>query len=279
MATEALSEATEPDQPESQEPGKRDKSTIQFPYVPLEEAVAIAKGVYSVGGSSCQVDQLAAHLNQKPNTGSFRLKLGTTKMFGLITYSMGTVTLTPLGSRLCDPQQEQAAKAEAFLLIPLYQKVYEQFKGVNLPPLAGLETAMVNMGVAPKQKGTARQVFHRSATFAGFFWSGAGRLVYPKIKGCASGASVQPNEANGSTIEIAPEKQRKDGGGAGGGGGDQHPFIQGLIKELPEPKSEWAIDARKKWLQAASNIFDLIYETPDDGRGSLKIEIQKETVR
>jgi len=143
MAEEALKEDLNPEQ--AQDGGKREKSSIQFPYLSLEEAAVIAKGVHSVGGRSCQVDQLAAHLNQKPDTGSFRLKLGTTKMFGLITSSVGTVTLTDLGNRLCDSQQEAAARAEAFLKIPLYEKVYEEFKGGTLPPPSGLETAMVNV--------------------------------------------------------------------------------------------------------------------------------------
>ena len=56
--------------------------------------------------------------------------------------------------------------------------------------------------------------------------------------------------------------------------GNRHPFIEGLIRTLPEPKMEWPVEERKKWLQAASDIFDLIYQSPDGSRGSLKIEIQ-----
>src|ERR1039458_1161308 len=175
MATDALLDEQEPpEQGDAQDPEKRDKSSIKFAYLPLEEAVTIAKGVHDLGGS-CEIEQLAAHLQQKPKTGSFRLKLGTTKLFGLITYSQATATLTSLGQRICDSQQEQQAKVDAFLGVPLYQRVYEQFKGATLPPSAGLESAMVTMGVAPKQKTVARQVFARSANLAGFFWSGEGR--------------------------------------------------------------------------------------------------------
>src|ERR1700681_4266826 len=108
MPEETLKDTT-PEQPETADAQRQARSTIQFPYISLEEAYAIAKGVQAVGGSSCQVEQLAAHLDQKPDTGSFRLKLGNTKMFGLITYSQGTVKLTALGIRICDPQQEQTA--------------------------------------------------------------------------------------------------------------------------------------------------------------------------
>ena len=259
---------------------ERGRSTIQFPYLALDEAVTIAKGVHAVGGNSCQVDQLAAHLQQKSDAPKFRQKLGTSKMFGLITYASGTVALTPLGSRVCDPQQEAAAKAEAFLLIPLYKQVYEQFKGGNLPPVSGLENAMANMGVAPKQKSNARQVFQRSAMQAGFFAYGQGRLVPPSIKGGGAPASTEMPPAPG--IPKPPENPPGKNGGGGGGdhgdgdGGKRHKLIDGLIQKLPEAETDWALEARKKWLQAAINIFDLIYIAPDDGR-SIKVEIQKES--
>ena len=47
--------------------------------------------------------------------------------------------------------------------------------------------------------------------------------------------------------------------------GDLHPFVQGLLKTLPEPETEWPSSARVKWLQTAANIFDLIYK--GDGGG------------
>lgn len=46
-----------------------------------------------------------------------------------------------------------------------------------------------------------------------------------------------------------------------------HPFVEGLLKTLPDPGADWAIGKRVKWLQAASNIFDLIYTCPDNDNG------------
>jgi hypothetical protein len=278
MAEQALKDQPDSEEAHSEDAGKRDRSSIQFPYLPLEEAVTIAKGVHTFGGS-CQIDQLAAHLNQKPDTGSFRLKLGVSKMFGLTTHSLGTVTLTHLGGRVCDSQQEQSAMAESFLAIPLYQKVYDQFKGGTLPPPSGLESAMVTMGVAPKQKTTARQVFHRSAKLAGFFWSGENRLVLPRIKNSAAGAVgvVDPPPLAQDT-DNEPEAPRRKKNGDGGDGGDYHPFIAGLLKTLPPADSDWPMDARRKWLQAASTIFEVIYKD-SESKGSLRIEVQKDSGR
>lgn len=277
--TEAFKDQAETDQPQSQDGGKkdRDRSSVQFPYLSLDEAITIAKGVQAVGGASCQIDQLAAHLKQKPDTGSFRLKLGVTKMFGLITYSTGTVTLTALGNQVCDPQQEAAARVQAFFNIPLYQKVYEVFKGGNLPPIAGLESAMVTMGVAPKQKTTARQVFHRSATLAGFFWSGIDRLVQPPIK-AGTGSGIQSPGGSSTPPEKPLEKPANGSGDDGNGGGEQHPFIQGLIKTLPKANSPWPIDKRAQWLQAAVSVFNLIY-ADDASTGRIEVKVQKESAQ
>lgn len=42
-----------------------------------------------------------------------------------------------------------------------------------------------------------------------------------------------------------------------------HPFITGLLKTLPAPETDWPVSGRIKWLQAASNIFSLMYATAE----------------
>jgi hypothetical protein len=51
-------------------------------------------------------------------------------------------------------------------------------------------------------------------------------------------------------------------------------FIEGLLKTLPEPETEWSLAGRVKWLQAAANIFGLIYTTKDDDEVAI-IDITK----
>lgn len=63
-------------------------------------------------------------------------------------------------------------------------------------------------------------------------------------------------------------------GNGGGGGNGLHPFIEGLLKTLPQPETVWELDKRAKWLQAAGHIFDLIYTAQDDA-GSLVIKVEK----
>lgn len=251
--TEAVSTSTEQNASES----KRDRSTIEFPYLDLDDAVEIAKGVHTVGGTSCQVEQLAAQLGQAANGGGFRSRIIAAKVYGVVTSERGTVTLTELGMKICDAQQEKSARVDAFLTVPLYRAVYEKFKGSQLPPVSGLEAEMVAMGVAPKQKEKARQVFQRSAKEAGFFDYGAERLVLPSLKGAAT-PKTDPLPNGG---QVSPPDQRKQR--EANEQEAHHPFIQGLLQKLPKPDSEWDIESRKKWLQTAANIFDLMYTSSD----------------
>src|ERR1035437_1488873 len=99
-------------------PGKRERSTIEFPYLDLDAAVEVAQGVHQVAGSSCGWDQLAAQMGQTAKGGGFRLRVMTAKTFGFVTYGQGTVTLTDLGQRLNDPQQEKVAATYGFTPSP-----------------------------------------------------------------------------------------------------------------------------------------------------------------
>ena len=250
---------------------QRERSSVQFPYQDLSEAVAIAKGVHEFGGTTAQLSQLAAQVNQSPNSSMFKLRVSTARMFGFVSNSQGNVTLTALGVRVCDPLQENAARVEAFLNIPLYKQVFEKFRSATLPPNNGLENEMVSMGVAAKQKSNARQVFQRYANQAGFFGFGPNRLVQPAIRG---GVPPPPGDAGSEGDPGTIKKKKGDGGGDEGGGGELHPLIAGLIASLPKNHDEnWAIEKRVKWLRAASQNFDLIY--PDTGDDSIEIKIQR----
>jgi len=125
------------------------------------------------------------------------------------------------------------------------------------------------MGVAPKQKGKARQAFQRSANTADYFWSGNNRLVRPAIKGSAS---TPPPQREEDQEKPNKEKEKKDKD-------RRHPLIEGLLEELPDPKSEWSTEERKKWLQMASSVFDVIYKDSDDSRGMLKVVLEKNSAR
>jgi hypothetical protein len=254
----------------------RFQSTIQFPYGDLETGIAVVNVIHGkIGGVSCTPDQLAAAMGQGPRSGNFRLKLSSARIFGLVATSVGKIEITDLGFEIIDPSREKAARAQAFLNVELFRKVYEDFKSKTLPPRpAAFELMLERLGVSPKQKDNARRALDNSAQQAGFYLHGKDRLVMPNVDGLKPTPDRKPPHPE----ENLKERQEGvNGGGAGGGkggGGDdtgRHPFIQGLLKTLPEPETTWTVEGRAKWLQAAANIFDLMYK----GSGEIDITVTK----
>jgi hypothetical protein len=235
---------------------RRDRSTIQFPYYDLDHAVGLAKAIFQNGGGRGSLDQIAAWTKHNAtDSGPFRLKVSTARMFGLIEGSGEAVALTDLGMDIVDPQGERSARARAFLRIPLYLQLYTRFKGQRLPGDPGLETQIASLGVAPKQKDKARRVFQRSARQAEFFAHGSDRLIAPGSVGTLT------TEKASSKAEPAPEERPKETQDE-----EQrhtrslHPFVQGLLDTLPDPKNPWPSEERKKWLETAERIFSLMYK-------------------
>ena len=244
--------------------GKRERSRIQFPYFALDEALDVATAIYkNVALGECEDDQLAPWLKLSSTSSGYRSRVSTAKMFGLIDNpSSGRYRLTDLGQRIVDPDQQGAAKSEAFLAVPLFSAVYERFRGNALPPPTALERDFRELGVAEKQTSKARWAFERSAQSAGYFNQGRERLVKPGFAESKGNQEPerQPSDANN------PNKVDADDGG----NGTRHPFIQGLLQTLPEPGTVWALEGRVAWLKTAATCFDLIYQ----GNGTIVIEGQ-----
>lgn len=262
MSEELSKNAIGPKPPESAAEDKRayQRSTIEFPYNDLDDAVEIAKAIHTNAGLSCTLDQLAAFLRQSMTSGTFRGRVASAGTFRLTEHSAGEVRLTDLGRQIVDSAQEPMARAESFMQVPLYEAVYQKYRGYTLPPASALEREMMALGVAAKQTDKARQAFMRSARQAGFFVHGEDRLVKPAFNQAPTTRPIEP-APNG-------EKPIVKSGGNEPPRGDLHPFIQGLLQTLPPPETEWPAIARQKWLQTAANIFDLIYK----GDGGIRVE-------
>jgi hypothetical protein len=240
--------------------GQRGRSTIEFTYHDLDDAVGVVQAVRDVAGTDCTWEQLAAQMKQAPRGGGFRIKVMAARMYGLLNYDRGSVALTELGIRIVDPKYAKAARVDAFLAVPLFAAAYEKLKSGALPPTAAIERTLESLGVAPKQKDKARQVFLRSAKQAGYLDLDPDRLVSPPVKN-----SPPPNESGDAKEDNKKSRQS--------GSDDLPPFIQGLIAKLPPSESEWAVEDRAKWLTTAANIFDLMYTTTEPVTGiTVKLE-------
>jgi hypothetical protein len=229
---------------------KRFRSELSFPYSDFETAVELAQTLHSKAGTSCEVDELAAWMNQSATGGTFRTRVSAAKLFGLIDTAQGRATLTQLGRDALDGSgKERAARVQAFLNPELFSKLYEQNKGHALPPVAAIERQIEQLGISPKQKERARQTFSKSATYAGFIDPGTGRFVKP-------GNFGQADEAGSS----GGDTDRGSGGGGGGEPPEIDPIIMGLLDRLPKPGDVWPEADRKLWLQLLEGSFKLIYK-------------------
>jgi len=230
---------------------KRERSTIEFPYLSLDQAEEVALAIYSrCGYGACEIDELAAEMQQSVS-GAFRQKTAAAKTFGLVEKDgRSSFVLSELGRAVVDEARQRKGRVEAFLSVPLYQAIFEKYRGHSLPPPKALEREMETLGVSAKQTDKARQAFDRSAAHAGFYESGKDRLVKPRVD-----ETVSPPPPK-------PEDNSTGGGGNGSGDGgppDVDPIIVGLLARLPKTGSEWPQAERKIWLDLLEGSFRLIY--------------------
>jgi hypothetical protein len=257
---------------------KRQRSPLAFPYSDLQRAIDLCDKLASIGGKGpVELTQLAAALNQTADGGTFRGRIGAARMFGLIEYGGDTAQLADLGEDILDPHKAQAAKSDAFLRVPLYAKLYEEYQGYALPQAAAIQRKMELLGLPKKQVERARQVFAASVETAGFI-NNHGRFVKPVVS-----ARADPNGPGADAGKAAPPDDRepaeKSGrGGDGGSGGMDHPLIKGLLVTLPRPGGPWGAEGRKAWLKMAASIFDMIYkkgETEATADNQEEIDVDK----
>jgi hypothetical protein len=230
----------------------RQLSTIAFPYLDLDEAIVLAKAIFTNAGSECSVDQLAAYLGHATtDSGGFRLKISTARVFGVVETQRDNVRLTTLGFEIVEPAREKSARAAAFLNVPLYKATFDRFRGRQLPPDGALERVFADMGVAQKQVAKARQAFQRSAEQAGFFGAGRDRLVEPAGR-------VVPDDAPSPIASAMPGPARADTVMSG-----LPELIAAMVKQLPPDGSGFPRERRAKWLATLENVLELVYGQED----------------
>lgn len=176
-----------------------------FPYSPLRDAEAIANVLHSELAGTAPPDQLAGHMGQTPTSGTFRTKVATARIFGVVNVTRGKIELTELGKRLVDPQHRDRARVDAFLHVPLFSAIFESHRsgGGLLPNDQGLENEIVQLGVSKKQAGRARQAFQRSAEQAGFFKTAKDRLILP-VSGMKPPVDPKPKDEQSRLRSLLP---------------------------------------------------------------------------
>jgi hypothetical protein len=238
----------------------RARATIEFPYSDLEAAIELCRAIQTRAGTSCEIVQLASWMNQSATGGTFRTRLGAARLFGLIEASQGRASLTTVGRDALDNSSGPAARADAFLRVPLFRAMYDQYQGYALPPPAAIERQMEQLGVPPKQKERARQTFTKSAMYAGYVDQQTGRFIRP--------ANVAPPP---DVEDDDSAKKKHNGGGGDGSGLNLDPLLLALLRLIPTTEAGWPREQRVRWFRTFAMNVSQVYDKPEDAV-DLKIE-------
>jgi len=190
-----------PAEPEQKQ--RRAQAEIAYPYVDLKGAISVARALYDHGGGRGDYDSLSGWMGHETSTsGTYRQKVYAARDFGIVEINKDDIRLTQVGREIVHEQSENKARVDAFLHVPLYSAIFEEYRSGQLPQDVGLERHMQSLGVPQKQAARARQVFARSAEQAGFFDYGKDRLVRPVTDGSRQSADQEPPEELPSGEEV-----------------------------------------------------------------------------
>jgi hypothetical protein len=204
--------------------------------------------------------------------GGFLSKLGAARMFGLVDEAGGMLRPTQLASNIYAPVQAsdaQRAKAQAFLNVELFEKVYERFKGQPLPTNEGLENLLrIGFKVVPAQVKNAIRTMHESAESAGFFnAAGRGRLVLPlaansKSSTPSAASGVASGGVSGAQTPSLPPLPMPSATRRSEQDLSIPPAIYGLIRDLPPEGTGMSAAKRQRLINAFEASINWLY--PDD---------------
>ncbi|MBI1335273.1 MAG: hypothetical protein GC165_20620 [Armatimonadetes bacterium] len=232
----------------------KDRSTIAFPYMDLESAESVATMIHQKFGDSGHLDTLADALGHAGiKSGAFQMKMSAARTFGLVETDRLAVTLTALGQRIVQPHLRSQARVEAFLTVPLYNKIFEEYRGRQLPPDEGLQSRFKTLGVAPKQVEKARQTFRRSAEQAGMMSASKDKLILPAIASMPSNLPTDVGHDLTETTYSSPSVSPATGVDL-----SKHPAISSFL--LTMPADSWSAEDIEEWIDHFKGVVMTVYK-------------------
>lgn len=103
-----------------------------YPDLELSKAIGTIERIYNDFDGRITAGQLAKLWGIEPRGGGFANRVKDVVAYNLIE-GKGLYTLTKLGTRIVQSQQDIEAKSEAFLHVPLFKAMFTEFKGKDLP--------------------------------------------------------------------------------------------------------------------------------------------------
>lgn len=252
---------------------ERRVSEASAPYMNLAQSIEVARIIHNEGGSLDRT-QLAAKLNYSgTKNGTFLTRVSAAKIFGLVDQppQSDIVRTTQRGIAIVAPISEtdaQRAKLDAFMSVDLYQKVYAEYKGRELPADVGLANLFLNTyKLVPNRAAPAVKVMMESAEQAGLFrmTGTASRKMISPVVGGSTVLDHQP------TAKVQPQDfgSVKTGGGSGGGPTDIDDAFLALLRRLPATGTPMGKAKRQSLISAFTATVNWLFPDPDaDADGS-----------
>lgn len=272
-----------PPEPDPKSGRAKPKSEVSFPYYDLNKSIQAARIVHEKAGGRCDRAQLASLLEYSSvKNGGFLSRISAGKMFGLLEEFGDSIVLSERAKKIISPvtnSDADQAKADAFLSVELFRRVFDDFNGHTLPGEAGLKNLFENTyKIVPKQVAPALRIMLDSADTAGYFRATGNRakMVKPIISETSMevrGNSERKQEDRSKIGEgrdtenpQTPPKSNRYGGSDGGDGGGIDPALLGLLRNLPPPGSQLGPKRRAALIEAFKSTINFIYpEDEEDG--------------
>lgn len=271
-------------------PVQRLRAAASYPYYDFDSSLTVAKTIQDMQGGSCTNDQLALWMDYKSvKSGTFISRVSAAKQFGLIANDESGLRVTERAKQVFAPvmpEEVAAAKADAFLSVDLFSKVYEKFKGGTIPPRVGMRNLfMSSFGLSDEAADRAVRVLFDTARQTGMF-SGQDETKLVRLgifKAPTPSPSPPPSSENIQQQSVAPvakqhsasdshsqagETIKPHGSGSGGSGGGVppgvHSAIVGLLRDLPPPGAEFSKKGKQRFVKAFLATLDFVYPPTDD---------------
>ena len=234
----------------------------EFPKKTLEQSIAMPEALMKNGGHPLPPIDMAGALGISPGSSTLRVLNAAASAYGLITGTYKTTfKMAALGEKIVQPNsaEEQAgALVTAALHPPLFQRVFEHYKGKKYPEAQYMaNTLKRDFDVADAQAAVFVDIFTKNARRVGLLKSTkGGEWLVADASRAAPGAAVpgatdqdddfddEPIEQGDDTIEIPssalaappaqePQRAKKPNKLFIGHGGNKKPLEQ-LTKTLRE---------------------------------------------
>jgi len=147
-------------------------SKAEFPKFSLEDALRVPNALQRNGGQPLPAIEMATAVRRSPGSSDFRVLTAASSAYGLSGGSYKTqFSMGVLGQAITQPttpDEEARSVVAAALRPPVFQAVYDYYKGKRYPEGQFFANTIIReFGVEPKQAEKFVEVFTANMRFAG----------------------------------------------------------------------------------------------------------------